>query len=232
MKNFFRISLVGLGLLVFFNAAAVSESNAQGILRKILNRMDNYNKSLSSMRSEVTMVKYNAQLGENDTMQGTTNYLPKTAKRVMYVRIDWTKPVQEQIAVIGESYKLYRPRLSQVIVGKTDKAKNSGTAGGALAFMGMSKEQLKANYKVSYLGEETVSGGEKTWHLELIPIKKTSYKSAELWVNADGLPIQAKVIEQNNDSTTVRLSKVEANVKIDPSIFELKYPKTVKEIKG
>jgi hypothetical protein len=90
------------------------------------------------------MVKTNTQLGESDTSVGSTSYLPKTASRAMYARIDWTKPVEEQIAVIGESYELYRPRLNQVIQGKTNSAQGNAKAGGALAFMTMSKEQLKA----------------------------------------------------------------------------------------
>jgi outer membrane lipoprotein-sorting protein len=194
--------------------------------------MDTHNRSLASLKADVTKVKLNAQLGENDTTAGTTNYLPKTAKSPMYVRIDWTRPVQEQMAIIGDTYKLYRPRLNQVIVGKVDKAKNSGAAGGALAFMSMSEAQLKANYRVSYLGEESISGGAKTWHLELTPINRTSYRSAELWVDSSGMPLQAKVIENNNDSTTVLLSNLQKNISIKADIFDLKLPKGVKEIKA
>jgi len=38
----------------------------------------------------------------------------------MYVRIDWVKPVSENIVIIGDSYRLFRPRLNQVIEGKVD----------------------------------------------------------------------------------------------------------------
>lgn len=232
MNKVLRTGSIFASLAVILFAGAVSQANGQDILRQILNRMDAHNKALSSLRADVTMAKFNSQLGETDTTIGSTSYLPKTAKQPTYVRIDWTKPVQEQIAIIGDTYKLYRPRLNQVIVGKVDKAKNSVGAGGALAFMSMSKEQLRANYKVSYLGEETVTGGAKTWHLELIPIKKTSYKSAELWVDGNGMPIQAKIVERNNDATTVLLANLQKNVTIPASIFDLKLPKTVKEIRG
>ena len=70
--------------------------------------------------------------------------------------------------------------------------------------MSMSKAQLQSNYTVNYLGQES-AGGTSTWHLELVPKTKTSYKTAELWVDSNGMPIQAKIIEQNNDSTTVFL---------------------------
>ena len=80
----------------------------------------------------------------------------------MYVRIDWTKPVNESIIVIGDKYQLYRPKLGQAIRGTTSQAKNSGSAGGALAFMSMSKSQLQANYNVQYVGQEGLSDGTQT----------------------------------------------------------------------
>jgi outer membrane lipoprotein-sorting protein len=231
MKTIIRTSVIAFGLAVLLGGFAVSETNAQP-LKEILDRMDTHHKALSSLQADVTMVKQNAQLGETDTSQGSTSFLPKTAKRVMYVRVDWTKPLVENIVVIGDDYKLFRPRLNQVIVGKASKAKNSSSAGGALAFMSMSKEQLKANYTVKYHGPETLSNGTETWHLELIPKSATSYKAAELWVDKNGMPIQAKVIESNNDTTTVLLSNLKKNITLNADIFRLKYPKSVKEIKG
>ena len=123
--------------------------------------------------------------------------------------------------------------FAQVIQGRTDQAKNSASAGSALAFMTMSKEQLKANYDVVYLGQEKVTGGVDTWHLQLTPKGKTSYKSAELWVDGDGMPRQAKVIEVNNDTTTVLLSNIQKNITINGGDFKLAYDKKkVKIIKA
>lgn len=150
----------------------------------------------------------------------------------MYLRLDWSKPVVEQISVIGDQYELYKPSINQVYVGKTGQAKNSASVGGALAFMSMSKEQLRANYTTQYLGEEQIAGGFKTWHLRLTPKTRTSYQSAELWVDGDGMPRQAKVIEHNNDSTTVLLSNLQKNITIKGDIFKLKYPSSVKKIKA
>jgi len=178
------------------------------------------------------MVKFNPQLNVSDVSQGSTSYLPKSGKRVMYVRIDWTKPVEEQISLIGDDYELYRPRLGQVIQGKSSKAKNSASVGGALGFMNMSKAQLNANYDVSYIGQEQISGGVTTWHLQLNPKTATSYKTAELWVDGDGMPRQAKIAEQNNDTTTVLLTNIRKNVTLKGEIFKLKYPGTVKKIRA
>lgn len=230
MNKVLRIGITVICLGFVFSSVSVSEAKAQNILGEILRRMDNYNKSLQSLKADVTMVKYNPQLNVSDTMVGTTSYLPKTAKRVMYVRIDWTKPVQEQISVIGDSYELYRPRLNTVLQGKTQKAKNSASVGGALSFMNMSKDQLKANYDVVYIGEEQISGGTKTWHVQLTPKTASSYKVADLWIDGNGTPLQAKITEKNNDTTTVLLSNVIKNETINSAIFKLKYPSSTKKV--
>jgi len=233
MNKVIRYSLLILCLGFMASIVLVSEAKAQGPLGEILRRMDLNNQNLKTLRAGVTMDKFNPQLNTHDLTVGSSSYLSKTVKGTMYVRIDWTKPVQEQVSVIGDNYELYRPRLNQVIQGKTNQAKNSGSAGNALAFMTMSKDQLKANYDVSYLGEEQISGGVKTWHLRLIPKGKTNYKSAELWVDGDGMPRQAKVIETNDDTTTVLLSDIQKNITINGSDFKLAYDKKkVKFIKA
>lgn len=209
-----------------------AQAHGQSILGEILRRMDSHNRSLQSLRSEVTMVKHNSQLNVSDTMTGTTSYLPKTAKRGMYVRIDWTRPVEEQISVIGDDYELYRPRLNQVIVGKVQKARNNASVGGALAFMSMTRDQLRANYEVRYIGEEQIRGGVMTWRLEMTPKTETSYKLAELWVDGDGMPRQAKITEHNNDTTTVLLTNIQKNVTLKADIFKLRYPSNVKKIRA
>ncbi len=230
MDKVLRYGILAICLGFIFSSISVGEANAQNILGEILRRMDTYNKSLQSLKADVTMAKHNPQLGTTDTSVGTTSYLPKTSKRGLYARIDWTKPVEEQISVIGDSYELYRPRLNQVIYGKTQKAQGSPKAGNLLSFMNMSKEQLKENYDVVYIGEEQVQGGIKTWHIQLTPKIKTSYKLADMWIDSDGTPRQAKITEHNSDTTTLLISNIQKNVTLSASIFKLNYPKSVKRV--
>jgi len=230
MSKFMRLVLTAFALIFVFNAFAVTETKAQH-LNEILKRMEAHRAALKTLESKVTMIKRDALLDENDIFQGTVKYIPGQNEREMYLRIDWTKP-DEKLAVIKTDYILYRPRLEQAIIGKVEKAKNSAGAGGALSFMSMSKTQLKANYTYKYLGEEKLSSGAKTVHLELTPKNKQKYKSAELWVDYDGMPLQMKVVENNNDSTTVLLYDVKRNPTLNGSDFEIKYPKTTKIVKG
>jgi outer membrane lipoprotein-sorting protein len=230
MNKFLRFGLTTLALMFVFSAFAVTETNAQ-VLNKILDTMDAHYKALSSLQADVKMNKYNSQLDEQDISEGTAKYLPMKG-RDAFIRIDWTKPVQESLAVVNKQYVLFRPRLGQALVGKADKAQGSAKSNSALAFMNMSKAQLKANYNVRYIGQENVSGGTPTWHLELTPKTQTTYKLADIWVDGNGMPVQMKVTENNNDSTTVLLSNLQKNLTIPASVFQINLPKGTKKIEG
>lgn len=230
MTKYMRYILPAIALAILFTASA-GEASAQDILRQILKRMDDNNKSLVSLKGAIKMAKTDATLGETDTTDGELNYLPGRSATQIYLRIDWTKPV-EHLAIANGQYILYRPGANRAITGKVDSTNTNTKAGGALAFMTMSKAELSANYDVEYKGEETVSGGTNTWHLLLKPKKATSYKSADLWVDANGMPVQAKVVEKNNDSTTIHLSKIQKNATIKANIFKITPAKGTEIVKG
>jgi len=231
MNKSLRFLLPTIAFIFLFSAFS-SEVSAQGVLREILQRMDNNNKALVSLKSNIKMNKMNAQLGENDLTEGDLTYLPGKTEKQIYVRIDWTKPVVESLAIANGKYVLYRPRTKQAIVGSVDSAKGNSKSGGALAFMTMSKAQLSANYDVKYAGLENVSSGVETHHLVLTPKAATSYKSADLWVDNNGMPVQAKIVEKNNDSTTILLTKIDRNATVNTSVFKITPPKDVKIVQG
>lgn len=229
MLHIIRTALPAVALTLLFIAISSGEAKAQGVLSEILKRMDDHNKTLTSLRANVTMEKWNAQLQESEVTKGTAIYGKRQGKDAL-VRIDWVKP-DESLAVVNGQYVIYRPRLGQAYTGAVG-GKGNPKAGNALAFLNMSREQLRANYTAKYLGEGTLSDGSKTWHLEMVPKNKTSYKSAELWVDSNGMPLQSKVIENNNDSTTVLLTNLSKNISLKGSDFEIQLPKGTKVIKS
>lgn len=234
MNRFLKVGLSAIGLGILISAISVTSVNAQGPLTDIMRRMDLNNKSLQSLTADIRMLKFNAQLNiPDDTYSGTTSYLPKTASRGAYIRIDWEKPVQEKVSVMGDKYELWRLRLNQVVYGNTDKASKGASAGNALSLFSMSRDQLRANYDVIYIGDETLSSGTPTFHLQMTPKTKANYKMADLWVDQNGMPQQAKILETNNDTTTIQLTNIKKNVTIKAAIFKLEYdPKKVSRIAG
>jgi outer membrane lipoprotein-sorting protein len=224
MKKYIKSGFAAVATMFLFSIFAVSETKAQGqgILNEILKRMDAHQKSLSSLKSNVVMDKYNPQIDTHDVSEGVTQYVAVKGRDAL-VRIEWTKPEPSSLVVADGRYILYKPRIKQAYTGSSKGSKN--TPSGPLSFMSMSKDQLRANYTVKYLGPETLSTGTQTWHLELTPKTPQSYKSAELWVDSDGMPVQAKVVENNNDVTTVLLSNLSKNQTIDGKVFKLTLPK-------
>jgi outer membrane lipoprotein-sorting protein len=225
-KQFLQIAII----LVFagsFDAAAQAN-----VLSETLRRMDAHNKTLTSLRANVSMAKMNAQLGDTDVTSGTAIYGKRKGKDAL-VRVDWVNP-SESLAVVDGAYVIYRPRLKQAYVGsvKTATSQNARGTNSALAFMNMTREQLRANYDAVYLGEGTLSDGTRTVHIKLTPKARTSYKTAELWVDVDGMPRQSKLTEHNNDTTTVLLTNIQKNPSLKGSDFEIKLPPGTKTIKS
>ncbi len=230
MQKIIKLGLLSIAFTFVFSVFAVSDANAQGPLTEILNRMETHRNSLDSLKASVKMAKTDALLNETDISEGKVMYLPQSGRND-YVRIDWTKPLEETLTVVKGKYVAYRPRLGQALCGDSKDAKGGAKAGNALDFMSMSKTQLKANYDVKYIGKESVTGTSVA-HLQLIPKKSSGYKSADIWVNADGMPIQARVIERNDDSTTIQLSSIQKNVKVNGKDFSINLPKNVKCTRG
>ena len=65
-----------------------------------------------------------------------------------------------------------------------------------------------------------------------MPRGNASFKYAEIWVDSSGMPVQTKIVEKNDDATTVRLSNLERNVKISSDEFNFKADSSVKVIKS
>jgi len=213
-----RTILAALTATIALSAAGLA--SAQGVKQEILDRMDGNYKSLTSLTANFRMDKTEAVLGETDSRTGSVNFLPKTKKHGMYIRLDWNKPNEIMVA-IDKKYQIYRPDLNQVIQGSTDSAKSSAKTGNALAFVSMSRRELMDNYEIKYMGQEDISGGIATWHLFLTPKGKASYKSADLWVDKDGMPRQARITEMNNDTQVILLSNIKKNPTIKADIFKL-----------
>lgn len=229
MKSWLRIGLSVIAVSMFAVFFSVGEASAQiNKIGEIKRRMDTHNKGLNTLRAKVTMVKTNAQLGgDSDTTVGTAIYAKRPGKDAL-VRIDWQRP-EESLAVADGKYIMFRPRLNIAYTGSVKKATSDTRGNSALAFMNMSKAELDANYDVTLLAENiTLSSGVRTWHLKLVPKSTTSYQSAEIWVDPDGMPQQTKIIEKNNDTTTVLLTNLEKNAKLDKSNFVISLPKGTK----
>jgi hypothetical protein len=233
MKRLFPLGIV-LALLVGAVVSSPKAANGQsaGLVSSVLNRMERNRQSLKSLKASLSMEKYNSQLGDKENYSGWVLYVP-SAGRDASVHIEWQKPQHEILNVAKGQYILFRPRLGTAIVGKSGSVKGKAGAGGILDMMYMSRQQLEAKFQpLQDVREETLWGGVSTIHLTLVPKGNASYKYAEIWVDSSGMPVQTKIVEKNDDATTMRLSGLERNLKISANEFEMKLDSSVKIVKG
>lgn len=225
------IALLVTGLVLI--PAARSNAQTPGLVSSIFSRMDRNKRSLKSLRANISMHKYNSQLRDSDTYQGVVMYIPGSgASGNAFVRLEWTSPQREILAVGNGSYDLYKPRQNLVYRGKTGSIKSSKD-NDVLALMSMSTAQLRARFgELEDVREETLWGGVWTQHFKATPKGAAGYKYIEVWVDKDGMPVQTKMVEKNNDSTTVRLTNVEKNPSIPMDQFKLNLDSNVKVVKG
>lgn len=235
MKRFATLGLAIITLAAIVAVSAPTSANAQnaGLVSSILNRMERNRRDLKSLRANISMVKYDARIRDEDKRQGRVLYMPATGRNA-YVRIDWQSPARETLAVADGQYTLFRERLNMAYVGKASSApRGNNRANSMMEFLNMSGSQVKTRFEpLQDIYEETLWGGVSTTHFKLVPKGNAGYKYAEIWVDGYGMPVQTKVVEKNDDATTVRLTNVERNAGISTDQFKLKLDGNVKIVKS
>jgi len=230
--------LISTGLVVSFILSALvivypTRTNGQGagLVSSVLSRMEKNRQSLKTLRAGISVAKYNSQLGVEDKYNGVVIYMPGAGRQAS-VRIDWSSPRREVLAVSNNKYTIFRPALKVAYTGDSRRMKDN-KAGGLMEMMNMSRGQLEARFHpVKDVREETLWGGVSTIHLTLVPKGNAGYKYAEVWIDNGGMPVQTKIVEKNDDSTTMRLTALEKNQKIDASEFDIKLDSSVKIVKS
>ena len=213
--------------------ASPANSQTPGLVSSMLSRMEKNKRSLKSLRANIQMEKYNSQLRDKDTYSGVVLYIPGAGgNSSAFVRLEWQRPHHEILVSANGNYTAYRPRLNQAYQGKNLRIKSQRDSD-VLALINMSAAQLRTKFgEFQDVREETLWGGVWTQHFKAIPSGAASYKYIEVWVDKDGMPVQTKMVEKNDDSTTVRLTNVERNPSIPMDQFKLNLGSGVKIIKG
>src|SRR5918998_1200226 len=230
-----RLISTGLALAFILSVLVITPTttNGQGagLVSSVLSRMEKNRQSLKTLRAGISVVKYNSQLGVEDKYSGVVLYMPGAGRQAS-VRIDWSSPRREVLTVNNNKYTIFRPALNVAYTGDSRKMKDN-KAGGLMEMLNMSRGQLESRFHpVKDVREETLWGGVSTIHLTLVPKGNAGYKYAEVWIDTAGMPVQTKIVEKNDDSTTMRLTSLEKNQKINGNEFDIKLDSNVKIVKS
>jgi outer membrane lipoprotein-sorting protein len=231
MKRIFSFGLVvGLFLATMsFAPAARTSAQSAGLVSSILQRMEKNKRNLKTLRADINMEKYNSQLREKETRSGIVLYMPATGNA--FVRLEWNNPQHEILTTENGNYTLYLPRKGIAYYGRTNSVGNHDSD--VLALMNMSATQLRTKFgEFQDMREETLWGGVWTQHFKVTPKTAASYKYIEVWVDSEGMPVQTKMVEKNDDATTIRLTNLAKNQTISADQFKQNLDSSVKRVKG
>ena len=209
-----------------------TSAQSAGLVSSILNKLERNQRTLKSLRANITMEKYNAQLRDKDGYRGIVKYIPGAGRNAAFVWLEWTSPQHEILAMANGQYCLYRQRLNQAVCGSTQSVHDKKDSD-VLRLMNMSAAQFRSEFgPFQDVQDDTLWGGVHTMHFKVVPKGPASYRHIEVWIDDSGMPVQTKMVEKNGDSTTMRLSNVEKNADIPMSTFKLDLDSSVKRIKG
>ncbi len=231
MNKLVKLSFI-LVVSTFCLGILPTQANAQGLLTKVIKKMEDHRIAMTSLRAGITMVKCDVNIGCDNDYIGTVQYGARRDKNNKdtdaLVRLDWLKPKQEMISIINREFKSYDPKARQAFVGKADSKKVGEKGGGMIKLLASpSRDDISSKYDAVYIGEEKLSSGLPTWHLKLTPKTKSDYKHIELWVDGNGMPLQGMIVSLNNDTQTIGLSNLEKNISLNTKSFVLDIPKGV-----
>jgi outer membrane lipoprotein-sorting protein len=195
----------------------------------VLSKLDQSAVKFSAMTGKLSRSTYTKVIDDKSTEEGVIA-LKKIGPRDMQVLITFSKPDPKTVAFRGGKAEIYYPKLKLVQeydLGKRTDLMDQFT----LVGFGTTGRDLKANYSVKYVGEESIAG-QKAQKLELIPstaTRREKLQKLELWIDDDGLyPVQQKFLQPSGDYYQFTYSEVKVNPQLGDEAFKLKVPKGVK----
>jgi outer membrane lipoprotein-sorting protein len=233
MNKTFRFIFSALAVMFLVGGIAAIKTNAQGIPNQILTLMEDHRKSMTSLKADISMKNYESVLKSTEERTGTVMYVALRDKKTKkdtdaLMRLDWLRPKNEIISVIKKKFIILDVRGGVAYTGNSSSQKVSGGGGDMVKILtNSSKEELKSKFTFEYLGEETVSTS-AAWHLKLTPKTKQNYKFVDIWIDGNGMPLQAATTALNNDTQTITLSNLNKNVSLNTKEFIVELPKGVK----
>ena len=195
----------------------------------VLAQMDQSAAKFTGMSADLTKVTFTKVINEKTTEVGSI-LLKKQGARELQVLIDFVKPDAKTVSFRGRKAEMYFPKLNTVQ--EYDLGKQRGLVDQFLLVgFGSTGKDLRANYAIKYMGDETISG-QRAHKLELTPSSvqiKEKLRNLELWIADSGAhPVQQKFIQPSGDYYLFTYSGVKLNPELTDEALRLKLPKGVK----
>jgi len=234
MKKLIPLAIIAGIFLLLAGANRSASANTQAqLLTGILNKMEKAHQDLKSLKADIILEKTNTQIGVTDSEYGQFIYKPGAGKSKQRLRIDYTKPSKDILAVDGDNYIYYQPRINQAFKGlasKLSKGKQSGLAQFINVALDGSLKSASGKYNISFVKDETIDGA-MTSLLRLTPKSSDQFTSFDIWINQNGFPVRFCGTERNGDLMMVTLRNLQLNTNVPNNAFALDLPGGTKIVK-
>ena len=215
--------------LLFFILLALPMAMLGVTTDDVLAKLDENAPKFTGMTANLTRLTYTKVIDDKTLEQGTIA-LKKQGPKDIQVLIDFTKPDPRTVSFRGRKAEIYYPKIKtvqEIDLGKrTDLMDQFMLVG-----FGTSGKELKANYSIKLVGDETV-GGQKAHRLQLTPAKTAGaakLQPLELWISdAGGYPVQQKFAQPSGDYHLFTYQDVKVNPQLGDEALRMKLPKGVK----
>jgi outer membrane lipoprotein carrier protein len=195
-------------------------ASANGRLDEVLANMERAARSIKTIEADMGQEKRDRQIGGKEVYAGRILF-SHTGKNADKVRINYSRPPGQVVAVVGNEIILYQPAINQVIITTRQAQASKNQEFSFIATPYKSVPELKSQYNIVYIGDEQIESN-STAKLELTPKSKSSVQKLTLWVNQSSwLPIRYQVVENNNNVTTFTLSNMKLNGGLSASAFKV-----------
>jgi outer membrane lipoprotein-sorting protein len=235
MKKLISLAVIaGISLLIAGADRSASANTQAQLLTGILNKMEKAHLDLKSLKAEMVLERTNTQIGVTDSEFGQLLYKPGAKKSKQKLRIDYTKPSKDILAVDGDNFVFYQPRINQAFKGMASKY-SKGKQGGLAQFITIaldgSLKSASGKYNIGFVKDEMVEGV-MTSVLRLTPKSSEQFTSFDIWVNQqNGFPVRFSGAERNGDLTMVTLKNLQLNTNVPNNAFALDLPSGTKIVK-
>lgn len=218
--------LIGLVAAAF----PMSGSRANGKLDEVLANMERVARTIKTIESEMRQEKRDAQIGGREVYIGRILFM-HVGKNSDKLRIDYTLPAGQVVAVDGNNITLYQPAIKQVTQTTRSAQASNNQEFSFIATPYKSVPELKNQYNIVHVGDEQV-GSDSTAKLELTPKGASSAKKLTLWINQSSwLPVKYQVVETNNNVTTFTLTGMKINGGLKGDRFKVTWPSDTKVVR-
>ncbi|HEY6330666.1 MAG TPA: outer membrane lipoprotein-sorting protein [Blastocatellia bacterium] len=221
-----RSGIMLTAMLVVIQTASYAFAAPVAELDTILANMQKAGAGLTSIQTKFHEDRRFGSIGGGEQYDGQI-YFRHGAKSADKIRVQSLKgsTVTEDLWVNGNDAFFYQPQAHQVIITTTNKQAADHPEYGFVANPYVSVPKLKAQYDISYLGDESLPSGSKAAVLQLIPKTKSAVTKLVIWVDRQSwLPVKYQTNQSNGDTLTYTLGVIAVDKKIPDDTFKPVWP--------